>query len=155
MPTTAEHIESLLEEQDLKVFKRSDEEDCWMIPFESSHVQIRLKEDGEYVWFRGSLLADLEELPAKERLRALQHFMELNDQIKVGRFCGFPKIAFEIGLPIEDGELTSNQFQRCLGVTAETTARERYVPRTAGGLESFLLKGPSRFSSSGTPPECN
>ena len=155
MPTTAEQIDLMLEEQNLNVFKKCEDDDCWMIPFDSYHVLITLKEEGEYLWFRGSILADLDELPVKERLRALEHFMELNDRIKLGRFCGYPQIAFEVSLPIEDGELTAAQFERCLSTTTRATSEERYVPKAAGGLEPFFLTGSSRIRSTGTSPECN
>lgn len=154
MPTTAEQIESLLEERDLTFFKNGDED--WMVPYDSFYVCIRLLEGGTFLRFYGAKLADLEPLSPGERHDALQHFMELNDQIRLGRFCGFPKVNFEVGLPVVDGELTSRQFHRCLGVTIQTTAEERYVPQPSfASVESepFLLPETPRLPPENSSPK--
>ena len=151
MATNAEQIESMLDEQEITYF--AGEGDRWMIPGESVFVCIGLFEDGEYVRFSGSVIADLDELSSDECRAALRHFMELNDQIKLGRFCGFPKVNFEIGLPLEDAEITSDQFHRCLSVTMASTASTENAPpvsSTEGSSEPFLLPHTSRL-----PPECD
>ena len=156
MPTTAEQIDAMLEERNLDFFKRGD--DAWIIPYATFFVAIRLYENGEFIWFHGSVFADLETLSPIERQRALRHFMELNDQIKLGRYCGYPKVNFEIGLPIEDGVLTSDQFHLCLGVTTSTTAEERYVPTPSFAdfnAEPFLLTETRRLPPEETPPDSN
>ena len=119
MPANAAAIESLMEEADLIFYRKDD--DRWMLAFQSAYMTIHLKEEGEFLLFRGSCVADLSEVSPKERHRALEHFMEVNDRIKLGRFCGVSDVAFEIGLPIEDSELTAAQFHRCLRATAKMT----------------------------------
>jgi hypothetical protein len=79
--------------------------------------------------------------------------MELNDQIKLGRFCGFPKVTFEIGLPLEDAAITSDQFHRRLFVTMSSTADKQNTPPvnlTEGSSGPFLLPETPRL-----PPDCD
>jgi|GEM_PF-1230633 len=127
MAATTFQIEQLIQEADLKFF-RSDDGEAWLFPFATCYVVAHLAGDGETLMFRGSELADLSDLPPREHHRALQHFMQLNDRINWGRFCGTKEITFEIGLPICDGELTAEQLERCLRITATTTQREKYPP---------------------------
>lgn len=154
MPATSEQIENILTSEGLEFFKSLDDDGGWIIPFACHHVHVRLKEAGEYIWFRGSLLANLEDSSTEKQQQALQHFMSLNDRIKLGRFCGFPLVAFEIGLPVEDGELTGRQFLRCLGATSETTHRERYTVPTREEQGMDLLQEGARFPK-GFSPEMN
>ena len=128
MAATTYQIEELIQEADLRFF-RSEDGEAWLFSFRSCHVVARLQDDGKTLIFRGSLLADLSDLPPREHHRALQHFMRRNDQIKLGRFCGTSEISFEIGLPICDGELTARQLSRCVHVTADMTREGKYPPK--------------------------
>jgi hypothetical protein len=153
MPTTTFEVEMLLDELEVTAFKREDDEACWMIPFGSRYVSVCLKEDGQLLWMRISTIADLDDLPLEEHGPAMQHYMEVNDRIKVGRFCGYPKIALEVALPIEDGELTLTQFQRCLDTVIGVSKKACYVPNATS--RSLSLSGLSKPDSTEWSPDCN
>ena len=126
MAVTNFRLEEMFEEADLKFLRIDD--DRWMLPFATCYVRASLQEDGEVLHLRGSHVAELGELSQREHHRALLHFMRLNDRIKLGRFCGSQEVAFEICLPIEDGDLTVQQLERCVYSAAQMTRDERYPP---------------------------
>ena len=130
MPVSTMQIEDFLREEEL-VFYRQDNGTSWMVPFQTHYVNIHLRNDGDDVVFHGSPVADLSDMTGEEKLAALGHYMQLNDLIILGRFCGNTIVNFEIAVPIEDGEFTLTQLRRCFYVTSSTTRGERYRPGAA------------------------
>ena len=116
-----------MEEATFLSFYRGDDAE-WLVTFDPVHVRVLLKEEGTMLVIRGASLTDLSLMSVQQRHRAWQHFMELNSRTKLGRYCGDPRIAFEICVLIEDGELTGAQFFRCLGAATRATLEESYQP---------------------------
>lgn len=127
MTVSATQIEDFLRSADL-VFYRRDNGNSWMVPFKAFYVNIDRKNDGEDLVFHGSPVADLSDLTADEQNAALRHFMRLNDRILHGRFCGDLVVNYELAVPIEDGEFTATQLERCFSLAAQVTRREKYRP---------------------------
>ncbi|MDA1165955.1 MAG: hypothetical protein O3B13_22895 [Planctomycetota bacterium] len=115
MSVTATQIEWMLEDRDVSFFK--NENDSWIIPLSSAYAIIELHEDGELIRFVSSVIGDISQLNKQAQDKAVLHYMQLNDQIKIGRFCSLPKVRFEATLGLEDAELSSDQFHRYLGTT--------------------------------------
>ena len=73
-------------------------------------------------------MADLSDMTAEEQNDALRHYMRLNNRILHGRFCGDLIVNYELAVPIEDGEFTATQLERCFHLTVQVTRREKYKP---------------------------
>ena len=129
MPVTMAQIEKLTEEAGLD-FDRANETTI-IVPFEQSPVYIELHDEGELVLFRGTIIFDMHMLSHSRQRQVLQHFMELNSDIKYGRFVGFPIVTFQVPLPIKDGELTAEMFYQCVSIVAFATEDSRSQPKFA------------------------
>ena len=127
MTVSATQIEEFLRCEEL-VFFRRDNGDSWMVLFQAFYVSIERKNDGEDLVFHGSPVADLSDMTAEEQSAALRHYMRLNDRILHGRFCGDLIVNYELTVPIEDGEFTATQLERCFQLTVQVTRREKYRP---------------------------
>ena len=129
MSVTMAQIEKLTEEAGLEFVRENDE--TIIVPFEQSPVYIELHDDGELLWFRGTIIFDLHMLSQSRQRQALQHFMQLNSGIKYGRFVGFPIVTFQIPLPIGNGELTAEVFYQCVSTVAYVTEASHSQPKFA------------------------
>ena len=135
MTVSATQIEEFLRGENL-VFFRRDNGDSWMVPFQAFYVNIERKNDGEDLVFHGSPVADLSDLTAEDQNVALRHYMRLNDRIMHGRFCGDLIVNYEVAVPIEDGEFTATQLERCFQLTVQVTRREKYKPHANSASET-------------------
>lgn len=149
-------IESFLDSMELKYFTREGEETSWIIMFASNvGVVVNLGESGEYLLFRSFPLIDHTLLSPEKRNALNTSLLKLNNSFKIGHYCVDEDVVVETALPVEDGELTANQFRRCLSMVCReaTTFKERLpvllgeeAPKASedaiGNLISRLIDGP-------------
>jgi hypothetical protein len=121
-------IESFLDSMELKYYTQEGENISWIIMFASNiGVVVNLGESGEYLLFRSLPLIDQTLLSPEKRNSLNTSLLKLNNSFKIGHYCVDDDVVVEAALPIEDGELTANQFRRCFSVVCReaTTFRER------------------------------
>jgi hypothetical protein len=114
MAITIDQLEALMQGQAIKFFRHPDSA-AFYLPFSGFGVYVRLLEDGEFLLWRSSSAMGLARLTSEQRRHVLERLMELHNRIKMGRFAiDDNEIIFEVGVSLEDGELTAKQFRRCL-----------------------------------------
>jgi hypothetical protein len=117
MATNRFCIESFMDEMELKYFTREEQETAWIVMFgPSTGVLLHLAEDGEYLMFRSLPVLDRKMLSVEKNNRLNAALLKLNEDFKLGHYCGDEQISIEAVLPIEDAELTAKQFHRCLAI---------------------------------------
>ncbi|MEL7338705.1 MAG: YbjN domain-containing protein, partial [Planctomycetota bacterium] len=99
-------------------------------------VTVTLGEDGEYVLFRSLPLLTWEEVAEEHRVALLEHLLQRNNRLKVGHYSQSDEITFESSLVVEDGEVTDQQLDRCMGaVVSEVTNHGPKIRALAYGQE--------------------
>lgn len=66
----------------------------------------------------------------------LEHLLQRNNRLKVGHYSQSDEITFESSLVVEDGEVTDQQLDRCMGaVVSEVTNHGPKIRALAYGQE--------------------
>lgn len=118
MAATRYNIESIMDGANLKYFSQEcANEISWILLFgENKGVVIFLLEGGEYLAIRSLPLAECQKIPAAEFANLIRNLMSRNCKLKLGHYSANEVVTFETALPIEDGELTENQFHRSMAI---------------------------------------
>ena len=114
MAITKDQLEALMHNHEMQFFQHSDGT-AFYLPYGGFGVFVHILEDGEFLLLRSTSALGLKRLTTEQRHRLLERLMELQNKMKLGRFAiDENELLFEVGVSLEDGELTGRQFRRCL-----------------------------------------
>lgn len=129
MSTTISQIREMLDGHNLTYMT---DEDAGVIalpiptPSELQMVFLTVEEDGEFVMLR--MPGFLSDRQAANKELLYRQLLSLNHRFKLGRFGLDPKdgeVALELGIPIEDGNLTDCQLRRSLSAVVNIASSHR------------------------------
>lgn len=118
MATTLSDLENILDGQELSYYT-SPKKNAIVLPVptgdELVNVFVSVQESGEFIMFRIPFFASASR--AANRGLLFEKLLAINNKLKLGRFgldTRDGEICLEIGLPVEDGQLTVRQLRRAL-----------------------------------------
>ncbi len=118
MATTLSDLESILDGQGL-IYYTNSAKGSLVLPVpagdELVEVFVHVQESGRFIMFRIPFFVSARRAANSGRL--FERLLALNNKLNLGRFGldpGDGEVCLEIGLPVEDGELTVRQLHRIL-----------------------------------------
>lgn len=138
MATTLSDLESILDGQGLTYYTNSTK-DSLVLPVpagdELVDVFVHVQESGKFIMFRIPFFVSARRAANSGLL--FERLLALNNKLKLGRFGLDPRdgeVCLEIGLPVEEGQLTVRQFRRTIaalsGITRDHRAELRRLIET-------------------------
>jgi len=129
MATTLSDLENILDGQELSYYTNSKKTAVILpIPMgeELVSVFVNIQESGEFIMFRIPFFVSAGR--AANRGLLFEKLLALNNKLKLGRFGLDPRdgeVCLEIGLPVEDGQLTVRQLRRTVAALRGITRDHR------------------------------
>lgn len=114
-------IERIFHANQLAYFTRQgdDGEPSWLLLFKHhAGVVVQLLEDGELLTFRSFPLLEMSDFSLSMQRELMRDLLHRNSQLLLGAYVADDSVFFSLHMSIEDGELTSQQIERCLSQVA-------------------------------------
>jgi hypothetical protein len=136
MATNRFCIETFMQQMGLQYFKSEQTEPVWIVMLTpSTWLMLQLGEEGGSLIFRSLPVVDRKILSEEKQNRLNAALLKLNQECRLGRYCGDEEIVIEGVLPIADAELTAAQFQQCVAtVSDEAINFKKRLPELVGDV---------------------